>query len=145
MRPRYESPEDLKNEKEIADFVERKYGIMLRKMPDRYYIDFMAFKDQSAVGVVEIKRRYRTVGKFSTLFLNLDKWTHGTKFFYDHGLPVSFVVGFDDGIYRYKYQTEDKQMFQIKFAGREDRGDPQDMEPVVQIPIGRLEKLERTR
>jgi hypothetical protein len=143
MRPRYESPEDLKNERRIADYVENKFGIILRKMPDQYYVDFMAFNTAGEpIGVMEMKRRNNPVDQYTTLDLGLKKWNHGSRFFHENALPFSFVVRFNDGVYFYKYQPDDNKNFLIKWGGRKDRGDRQDEEPMVKIPRRRLKKIE---
>jgi hypothetical protein len=148
MRPRYETSEDLKNERDIADFIEKKYKLILRKMPDRYFIDFMAFRENGTpVAVIETKRRRHSLGKYDTIFLSLAKWNHGRQFHHENHIPFAFIVALDDGIYKYKYESVDacgydNKSLKIKWGGRDDRGDGQDLEPMVHIPIGRLEKLE---
>lgn len=139
-RPLYETQKDLAHEKYVAKKIATAYGLRLQKMHKKLSIDFMAFnKSGLAVAVIEVKRRHSRHNKYPTIILSLMKFNRGVEFYRSNNLNFIFVVEFDDGIYAYQYLPDD--IFKISFGGRTDRGDSQDMEPVIQIPINKMEKI----
>lgn len=140
-RPLYESNEDLKNEKIIAETISNVFGMKLKKLHKKFAIDFMAFdlNGDNAVAVIEVKRRKNNHNKYSSVILSLTKFNRGIEFYQANDLAFIFVVQFDDGIFVYEYSPNDLLM--IVFGGRTDRNDEQDFEPVVQIPINKMERL----
>ena len=137
----YESDEDLRNEKSIADHVASAYDMILKKMHMKMAIDYMAFDsmDTNALAVIEVKRRKISSKKYKTVILSLAKFNKGIEFYNSNDLSFIFAVEFNDGIFSYEYSPEDN--FMIVFGGRKDRGDSQDIEPVIHIPIKRMEQL----
>jgi hypothetical protein len=105
----------------------------------KYFVDFMGVRNGKVVAVIEVKRRNNEYKRYPTLILSLAKFNHGAEFYMVNGLKFIFAVQFDDGCYFYEYQNGDK--FPVGFGGRTDRGDVEDIEPVVHIPIERMERL----
>ena len=139
-RPLYEKKEHLEHEQKTAKKIATTYGLRLRKMHMKHGIDFMAFdKSGRAVAVFEVKRRHLKHDDRSHVILSLTKYNRGLEFDRVNDLNFNFVVDFDDGLFVYEHKHGDS--FKIIFGGRTDRGDSQDLEPVVQIPISRMEKL----
>jgi hypothetical protein len=143
-RPIYETPEDLKNERDIADHVSHVWKISLVKMHLKHYIDFMAFRDGKAVAVVEARRRFNLANKYPTFFISLAKWNKGIEYFKTNNLEFCLVICWDDGMQYYKYKDGDD--FEIEMGGSQPwnkswRGDAQDYEPVIHIPMGRFVRI----
>ena len=74
----YESDEDLRNEKSIADHVASAYDMILKKMHMKMAIDYMAFDsmDTNALAVIEVKRRKISSKKYKTVILSLAKFNN---------------------------------------------------------------------
>ena len=139
-RPLYEKSQHLENEQKTAKKIATTYGLRLRKMHMKHAIDFMAFdKSGRAVAVVEVKTRHRNSYDSPYVILSLTKYNRGLEYDRVNQLNFIFVVDFNDGLFAYEHKDGDS--FKIIFSGRTDRNDQQDMEPVVQIPISRMEKI----
>jgi len=133
MRKLYESANDRQNEARLARTIEAARGVTLKKLGIKYGLDYIALKNDVAVGAVEVKARRNAFEDYDTVILSLDKYQHAMKFV-SMGLPVILVFGFTDrpdGM----FHTLSGKVHDIKwFAGRNDRDDKQDAEPVVHIP-----------
>jgi len=129
MRPMYESHESLHAERTVAEFLSKKWGCSVFKLPIKYKIDFAFVKDNRVVAWAEIKERSR---KYDEMFISLDKWLAGKEISLSTGIPFVVVFAFDDGIYWRSVQGDDPR---IVIGGREDRGDWQDIEPMAVFPI----------
>ena len=137
----YETGKDLENEKIVADEIALAFDMILKKMHYKMAIDYMAFDalDIHALAVIEIKRRQVCSTKYQSVILSLAKFNKGIEFYKNNDLSFIFAVKFDDGIFTYEYSPDD--FFMIVFGGRKDRNDPQDIEPVVHIPLHRMIKI----
>ena len=144
-RPIYESEEDLRVERDVAKHIESLWGCDLEKMHMKYIIDFMAFREGKAVAVVEVRRRFNPSNKYTTFYASLAKWNRGREYCKANNLAFCFVVRWDDGMFIYKFQDGDED-FKITMGGSQPkhqswRGDPQDYEPVIHIPVSRFKKI----
>ena len=72
--------------------------------------------------------------KYLTTMVGLNKFDKASKLLEE----VYFIFSFDDGLYYYKYEKADK--FEIKKAGRWDRG-RQEIKDYVFIAIENLSKI----
>ena len=83
---------------------------------------------------IELKSRRNIYNKYSTTMIGLNK--------FDRALTLSeeiyFVFSFDDGLYYYKFNKENK--FEIKQGDRRDRG-RNEIKDYVFIPIESLLKI----
>jgi len=139
-RPLYETQKDLAHEKDVAKKIATTYGLDLHKLHMKHALDFMAFdKSGRAVAVFEIKRRHRNSYDSPYVILSLTKYNRGLEYDRINHLNFVFAVDFDDGLFVYENKHGDS--FKIIFSGRTDRNDKQDLEPVVEIPISRMEKI----
>ena len=140
MRPLYETDKDFDNEKRIKRQIEQKKEWKLTKLPKRYYLDFFAFTPQfgQLTAVLEVKRRHNTHDKYPDVILSLAKYIKGIE--YGDALSVDFLfaVQFNDGLYIHNGTHATLRHLQITFGGRTDRNDPEDIEPVVHIPVKAL-------
>ena len=135
MRPTYETAEDRKREKAVADKITEKINVPLNRYPEYHpfdwYGDFNGIRHN-----VEIKCRDIIWGKYKTIILSRRKMVDGWHEFITQGRPFIFVVKDRQGkIMRYRMTRKNAARLKSRMGGRWDRGDPQDIEQVVDIPI----------
>lgn len=140
MRPLYETDKDFENEKRIKRQIEQEKEWKLTKLPKRYYLDFFAFTPRfgQLIAVLEVKRRHNTHDKYPDVILSLAKYMKGAEYADALNVDFLFVVQFNDGLYIHEGGSLTLQHLQITFGGRTDRNDPEDIEPVVHIPVKAL-------
>ena len=129
-----ESAKDRAAEKKFAEQMLRETGEEYVKLPEFSVIDFRVRKDGQYIGYAEFKRRWNHSTYYPDLILDEDKW----KALVDHSLwtEAKFWVQYDDCL---KWIKADEALkLDVTMAGRRDRGDPNDIEPCVHIPNGRL-------
>lgn len=130
-RPIYETKEDLRNERRIMQMF-RDLGVQCEKLPRSYHLDFCVkglpiFNAELAW--FEYKRRNINWGDYPDIFVSLNKAMKARE------LPGSsyFIVETNDAMMITDFRIP--FVDNISFGGRTDRGDWQDVEPVVNIPI----------
>lgn len=138
MRPMYESQGDLSTEREIISTVAEKWKVSPLKLPIAYSFDFSMYRGDALKAVVEVKRRKHRFGHFPDVILSLAKFNTALSFI-NMGIPAIFVVEFDDGIRFHRFDPDFPYNFSM--GGRSDRGDWQDVEPVVLIPTETFKTL----
>lgn len=128
-RVRYERQSDRDEEARVAEALTAAWGCTVRKLPERYTLDYVAIRDGRVVAALEIKVRNRGLEEYGDVFINLNK-VITAQAFNALGIKSLFVVQFTD-VLAYADMTPPRR---IEFRGREDRGDWQDVQPVVCIP-----------
>ena len=138
-RKLYESDKDLDNELSLVDHLYDKhnYGTLV-KLPMKFKIDYaelgrMGDGSKSIVSLVELKNRTCTKGQYSSYMLSADKFKEGLQYTQNFNVSFHLIVKWVDSIGRYTMKRND--YFSLGLNGRYDRGDWQDVEPVVYIPI----------
>ena len=139
-RPKYESPADIELETEVAKFLAGKWSSDAVKLPRFYKCDWALRRGRKVGAFLEIKCRKNASGKYPTIILSADKWTYLRQVDEALGVPALFVAKFTDGI-RFIRPAKANGMV-VEMGGRQDRGDWQDVEPVVHIPIGEMTVVE---
>ena len=144
LRPVYETKDDLKNEKDIAKLVSDELNCTLVKLPRKYQLDYGIVTigeggKKFITGMVEIKCRNILKDKYDTYMISADKFMVGLQYMQQFNLTIKLVVSWVDcvGVYDFKEDTS----YHIGFNGRYDRGDSEDVEPVVYIPIKAFKTL----
>lgn len=135
-RPQYETPADLSRQERVAVRLEIAWKCELHPLPISYGWDYGMFRGDVMLGVVEIKCRDQ---KYDTLFISLAKLMRGRDY-QQAGFATFLVVSWPDGVYWVKNPEPDE--LRTQWGGRNDRGDPQDMEPVCHIPVDAFRRLE---
>lgn len=141
MRPTYETEADRKNEKRVAQKAASAWGgCLAEKLPKQYRADF-GFVDsrESVLAWAEVKCRTNEHDRYPTYMLSLAKWLEAERLSQDTGLPFYLLVEFTDGIYYLRVKK--LEGISIKMGGRSDRGDAQDREPTVHIPMRHFKPL----
>jgi hypothetical protein len=138
-RPRYETEIDLAKEGRLADFLRQHFACRFQKMRVSYKWDFAAYSSQSAtvIGFCEAKIRGKLYPK---MIISLEKWMAGKQLCKETGLPCHLIFSTPAGVYHFSMNAQSFPN-EILIAGRKDRGDPDDIEPCVLIPIGTMARI----
>jgi len=99
MRKMYETPEDLKNERIVADKWEERYNCTCHKLPFSYHADFVCMRDSKIVGFIEVKRRELLWGTHQTFMISELKRMNCIKLGEHFGVPSLLVFKYIDGIF----------------------------------------------
>lgn len=147
-RPRYETETDIANERRVIRIFTANLGgprsvIEPVKLDDRHAADYMLLKmgqddHGTRVGFVEIKTRNFAFGTFNTHYIAELKWRKLIGMV-ELGFDVFAIFALTDATYWYKLTGV--ETVEIKVAGRTDRGDPRDTEPIVHVPAKWFTKL----
>ena len=137
-RPIYETDFDKRAEQEIADAFANRWNVQFFKNRPLHPIDRSVLRDGVIVAWAEIKRRYRNIDAFDTLFLSAEKAAHGVNLSALTGLPFLFIVRFDDCDAHVR--VEKKHLQRLTIMGRADRGDDADREAAIEIPTSELKR-----
>ena len=137
-RPMYETSESLKNESEVASRISSAWNTKLNKLPIKYRVDYAAERNGKIVAWIEVKTRKYNMNDFDSFMLSLDKYNASVQLGSITNLPVTLVVRWSDKI---GYADLLHCRGVIKMGGRKDRGDPQDIQPAVYIPIDDFREL----
>lgn len=130
MRPRYERPRDLVNERKVAERMAQR-GIELRKLPISYRLDFAMFRDGKLRGFAEVKTRNNRHDTYPTLMISLGKVMAARQLAEVSETRSVLLVQYLDGLYWCNFASP----FEVAMGGRWDRGDDDDVEPVAHFPI----------
>ena len=130
MRRRYQTEEDLQNERGVADAVCAHFGLQPVKLPDYTRADFLLHRDGIAEAILEIKCRNVSSAKYETYMLSKGKYD-ALLGWADMGFKAALAVRWTDAIGVVRLPVEHTE----DVGGRTDRGDALDIERVVHIPI----------
>tara|TARA_Y100000310_G_scaffold331399_1_gene404871 strand:+ start:664 stop:1095 length:432 start_codon:yes stop_codon:yes gene_type:complete len=139
MRPLYETDKDRDRE---AGFVEElciAWQCEARKLPIRYKLDYTLIQEGIIRAFLEVKIRSYAKAHFDTYMISMAKVLAAQEYSAFAGVASLLAVRWDDEdgfIALHKMKD-----FHLGFGGRGDRGDSQDMEPVVLIPIQHFRRI----
>jgi hypothetical protein len=136
MRPTYENSESLKAEEQTIRKAAEVWKSTYVKLPIQYRVDWALLRG-GVVAWCECKRRYNNKDKYPTLMLSLNKIIHGMELARATEKPFLVVVEWNDVVGWHKVE----KVHGIGMGGRVDRGDWQDIEPVVHIPVTDFKQL----
>jgi len=130
---KYETSKDLQNEESFISKMQKNYGLVLKKLPMSYSLDFLSFKDGEPYKFIEYKRRHFSYGKYDTVILSAIKYNNAIAMSTSLKLDTQFVVELDDGVYSTKIPLTS---LDIRWGGRTKQyRDATDIEPVIHIPM----------
>lgn len=134
MRPRYESSNDLDNEREVISVIEKAWKVESVKLPISYGLDFALLRDGQVKAFAEVKRRKNNADKYPSIFVAMHKCLQAIQY-KALGYPCYFVVKWND-----KTGWVDLLNGQTfaSIGGRVDRGDSADQEPMVHFPMSEV-------
>jgi hypothetical protein len=156
MTPWNETPEDIDSEKAFALSVssDNNHDLGFIKLEAlKFEVDFaiaskslLVGNQPKILGVAEIKIRNTPMSKYPTLFLNLTKWMSLRRYSILSDLPFVLLVRWQDQDAMF-YESPatnndvDSPRFEVAWGGRSDRGQEQDMNPLIHIPIFMFEPV----
>jgi hypothetical protein len=141
----YETEFDVRNAAAVAGELSAEWGCSVVKMKRACVVDYGLIVRDVIAAVMEVKcRNYSSaeIQKMGGLILSAHKM-QGAKAWRDTHM-VSFVLalGLTDGIFFMSIRhSDDWPKFDLVMGGRYDRGDAQDVEPCVLIPMKNFRKL----
>jgi hypothetical protein len=118
MRPIYETPVDLKNEREVADYLSAKWKCNFVKLKISYGLDFGVVQDGVLVATAEIKCRNYTskqIDGWGGLMLSASKSHRAAEW----TVPFVLAAKLTDGLFIAKINNWASYI--IKITGRKDR------------------------
>lgn len=137
-RKAYETPEDREREAQVAKRAARVWKCEAIPLPRFYPLDYGFLRDGRLRAWVEIKCKNCASTKSPFFILSASKWKTGLEYSERFGVPFILIFAFEDGIF---YLVIDDMKPPLKWNGRKDRGDSQDMEPVVYLKIDQFKPL----
>lgn len=142
MRPVYENQVDRDAEEAVAKSLGEFWRTKYTKLPKSYHVDYMLSNGSGVARAwLEVKCRSRW---YDTMMISLNKFLAGTRVADATGLAFLMAYSVDGEIRYVRLEsgdlTGDRGLY-VSVGGRTDRGDSQDIEPVVMIPLGLLKKL----
>lgn len=143
-RPTYETAAHRTAETDVALRLQAAWtGLSLVKIPRRYVLDYAIYRGMPTdprsqlVGFCEIKCRTHTPDTYATLLVSAAKWLEARVWRREAGVSTVLVAAFADGtLLRCRLDEIASPVF--KLGGRTDRQDPEDLEPMVAIPIASM-------
>lgn len=136
MRPLYETNEDLGRELDLATRFGALTDSVPVKLPIESHADYIMVRSRVAKAVVEIKCRTNKRLAYDTYMISQHKYA-GLASWEQYGLTPILLVSWTDSTGYVKIPCPHA----ISIGGRTDRGDAQDIEPVVHIDISRFKLI----
>lgn len=140
MRPSYETKNDRDHEEEVIGKLMTAWGCGASRAPRKYAVDWALERGGQVYAMAEVKYRSKS---YPTYIMSLSKFVtmciHSTT----SGLPYLLIVSWPEGgkrVIRYT-RIDRKAHTGVILGGRKDRGDPDDIEPMVEIPIEKFSLL----
>jgi hypothetical protein len=146
MRPTYETAAHRAGEDAVAAALTAAWGVDLSRLKPFYGVDRAIFVDGKMRGVMEIKcRNYSStqLAQWGGLILSAHKVLAASQWHNAQRMTFVLAIGLTDGVFAMAITPEDPwPVFEVQLAGRNDRGDSQDVEPCCLIPMDRFVKVE---
>jgi len=142
VRPLYETEEDIGREQSFVEDLCTAWQCEAKKLPIHYKLDFALMRNGIVKAFLEMKVRNYAKGDFATYMVSMAKVLAAREYSAFANVPSLLAVRWNDvsGFIALNNMKD----FEIGFGGRGDRGDSQDMEPVVFIPINNFELLNKS-
>lgn len=136
MRPIYETPDTLRDERAVIQSACAHWGCESIKLPMSYRIDFAVLMGGQVEAWAEVKCRGKM---YPEMYLSLGKWSAGKELSRATGLPFLLLYSFKDRGVFWRRVDEDSPSFVI--GGRTDRNDWQDIEPMAVFSLNTFQPL----
>lgn len=139
-RPLYETEQDRESERRLAEMIGAKYNYKFVKMPIKLSLDYMLTQDGIAKAFMEMRQRRTPMHKYPTYMISLYKVIMASQLTLTTGLPCYLAVQWSDkaGICKLPPHIAPLSVAQ---GGSMQRGDPQDIEPVVYFDMSCFKEL----
>lgn len=144
MRPIYETDEDLDIEDRMMSAFVGDKPFYYVKQPYGFRIDYALFRDHGddlVYAFVECKRRHNKRMAYPKYMLSYEKWKAGIALAESFNCYFFVLVQWDDGLYFLQATPETAWDCDVRRGGRIDRGDPQDQEDCIFIPVNKFREV----
>lgn len=140
MRPTYETAQDVEHEQQVIDLLCKAWNCTANKTPKFYCVDWSVGYGNEVKAMVEIKFRNAS---YPTYILSMHKFTEMCKSAEASRLPFLLVVCWPEQGQRVVKYVEVKHDLhkRVILGGRRDRGDWQDVEPLVEIDASKFKTV----
>jgi hypothetical protein len=137
----FSTPEDARNEDQVAHEIERAWGMKLHRYSQFSPIDWWAERRGRVVAFIELKSRPHASTRFPTQFLNVRKWLALSLCQMGSGVESLFLVRFSDCIlWIPALAVNPAWRLIIGGCSRIVKAD-NDIEPVIEVPIADMNPL----
>lgn len=133
-------PDDTASENYVASVMEREWGCTVHRYGYLDAWDFIGVKGGKTAFIAELKTRNVESTTYQTVFLSAHKWFALSNAALGLGVPALFIVRFTDLIAYQRFDDIDASNNRI--AGRRDRGERNDLELMIDVPISSMHVLE---
>lgn len=143
-RPMYETEKDLFFENKVKEYFESSRGAKFYKLPMKYGADFLVVSEKGVpISMMECKCRRNLLSTASSEYMiSMHKIMTCLQYADAMDIPFFLVVGFSDRIMYGRVTIV--EMSKVRMYGRVDRGDPDDIEPCVAVPMSKFRELPAT-
>ena len=139
-RKMYETEEHLKNERAVANIIERSWKCKLKKLSYKLMVDFAICQNDVIKGWVEVKCRKISYSTSPDYMISMHKINFARQLSRETGLPFFLVVQFNDWLCYWKDEGE-KLPLMWGGVSKKYMRDDQDREPCYYIPIGYFSRI----
>lgn len=133
---KHESQKDLSNEQAVVYALCKRWKCESLKLPVRYELDYALLRDGALKCFVEVKCRNSAQAAYPTAVVGLRKVVAGQTLAEQAGVPFYLIYRWTDVTGYTSTFTGD-----IRLGGRYDRGDDQDPDLWMHIPVGQFINL----
>ena len=146
-RPLYETDADLKRETDVVKMFETAWDVSMMKLPIQYKLDYMVTRNDKLLSFCEIKSKkdypYENLDRNGGFAFSLAKWIAAEEMCKASNKSFILIVKLTDGLYYSRFGVGHHQFKpdDVVISGRIDRGDWQDVEPMVVIRMEKFKKL----
>jgi|TARA_R110002020_G_scaffold38621_3_gene115864 hypothetical protein len=139
-RKTYENKKTLASESGFGKDLERYFKVVLRKLPIQYGIDCIALDPRNLKPkfFTELKNRYCSKDTYPTYIISLSKFLKAKELYRSLHLETFLCVKWKDASGYVSLSELPDEEVDISFGGRYDRNDWQDVEPLLNIHIGKF-------
>lgn len=89
--PRWETEENLEDERQAGIRFSEKFGVRMEKLHKDFFLDFAVYRKEKLWCFVEVKRRHYTFGKYEDVILSNAKTIDAVHFAMENGVPAIFM------------------------------------------------------
>ena len=121
-RIKYESQDNLRQEKNVLRHMSQLWDVSYSKLPLDYKLDYAMYRDDNLVGFAEVKCRKPKMKDFPTYIISLSKIMKARRLASVTGTKSVLIVSWSDATGWIDVFSD----FIVKQGGRKDRDDWQD-------------------
>lgn len=143
LMPIYEKRTDRDRQEEARAILSEYWKVDIYDVPRFYQCDWQLMRNERTYAFAEYKwRSYSStqIDEWGGFKLKLSKYIHGAQLLEWTGVPWLFVADLTDGLFLYKME-EVVQPETIGRFGTTRRGDKNDLEPAIIIPMEEFEDI----